>query len=64
LCRDSLKLEVLIGRSEIEKRVKELAKEVSEDYKNCGELLMVGILNGAFVFMADLIREMTKAKTS
>ncbi len=53
----NLKLEVLISREEIEKRVKELAEEISKDYSR-EDPLMLGILNGAFVFMADLIREM------
>jgi len=37
--------------------VKELGARISEDYKNSGELVVVGILHGAFLFMADLVRE-------
>ncbi len=54
---DGLKLEVLISREEIEKRVRELAEEISRDFEG-EDPLMLGILNGAFIFMADLIREM------
>ncbi|RUM35057.1 MAG: hypoxanthine phosphoribosyltransferase [Archaeoglobus sp.] len=50
-----MKLELLIGRDEIGRRVKELAEEISRDYESP---LMLGILNGAFIFMADLVREM------
>lgn len=47
--------EVLISQEEIGARVSELAKEISCDYE--GEsLLVVGILKGAIIFMADLIR--------
>ena len=55
---EDVELEVLIGREEIRKRVKELAEEISKDYEGCERPLMVGILNGAFIFMADLVREM------
>jgi len=46
----------LIGEKEIRKKVKELAKRISEDYKG-KKPLFVGILKGAFIFMADLLRE-------
>jgi hypoxanthine phosphoribosyltransferase len=47
--------EILIPRSEINKRVQEIADEISRDYAG-GEILMIGVLKGAFIFMADLIR--------
>lgn len=48
---------ILIPRDEIQKRVKELAKEISADYKG-KHLLVLCILKGASVFFADLMREM------
>ncbi len=48
--------EVLITAEQIEERVKELAKEISEDYKEKKPLL-IGVLKGAVVFLSDLIRE-------
>jgi hypoxanthine phosphoribosyltransferase len=51
------KPELLFSRETIGKRVKELAEQISRDYEG-RELLLVGILNGAFIFMADLIRGM------
>ncbi len=45
-----------IPESEIKQRVKALAQRISDDYRN-RRPLFVGILKGAFVFMADLIRE-------
>jgi hypoxanthine phosphoribosyltransferase len=47
--------EILFPKTVIERRVGELAAQISRDYAG-KELLIVGILNGAFVFMADLIR--------
>jgi len=50
--------QVLISADEINKRVKELADEISEEYRG-KRLYMVGILKGAFIFMADLTRALT-----
>jgi hypoxanthine phosphoribosyltransferase len=46
---------VLIGAEEIQDKIAELAKHVNEDYRG-KDLLLVGVLKGAFVFMADLAR--------
>lgn len=52
------KLEMLIPEAEIKKRVRELAKQISEDYK--GKVpIFIGILNGSFIFLSDLFREMS-----
>jgi hypoxanthine phosphoribosyltransferase len=50
---------VLITQEKIGLRVKELAEQISEDYREDGSLYLVGILKGAFIFMADLVRELT-----
>ena len=47
--------EVLFPKEVIARRVRELAGQISRDYEG-REPLIVGILNGAFIFMADLIR--------
>lgn len=49
--------EVLISEEEIKAKVKELAQKISEDYEG-QELLLVCILKGGTVFLADLMREM------
>lgn len=46
---------VLLSRETIEERVRELAARVSEDYAG-KEVLVLGILKGAFIFMSDLVR--------
>ncbi len=50
---------VLISESDIEKRVSELAKKISGDYKDKGDLVLIGVLKGAFIFLADLSRRLT-----
>ena len=52
------KLIPLISEAEIQRRVKELARQISTDFQE-HELLLVGILKGAWVFMADLARNLT-----
>ncbi len=54
---------VLISESDIEKRVTELANQISSDYKDKGDLVLVGVLKGAFIFLADLSRRMTIPRT-
>jgi hypoxanthine phosphoribosyltransferase len=48
--------EVLFSEEDINKRIKELGKQISEDYEGKFPLL-VCILRGAFMFLADLVRE-------
>ena len=50
--------EILFSRDVIKKRVQELALQISGDYAG-RELIVIGILRGAFIFMADLIREIS-----
>lgn len=53
-----MKIQVLIKAGDIQDRVKELAREISRDYKN-RQPYIISVLNGAFVFTADLIRHMS-----
>ncbi len=48
---------VLISERRIQRRVRELADQISEDYEG-REPICVGILRGAFVFLGDLIRRL------
>ncbi|MGL1936723.1 MAG: hypoxanthine phosphoribosyltransferase [Fibrobacterales bacterium] len=49
---------VLIAEDAIKEIVTRLGKEITEHYKNSkSELVVVGLLRGSFVFMADLIRK-------
>ena len=54
---------VLISEEEIQTRVAELAAEISADYEAADDLVMVGVLKGAFLFLADLSRKLTIPRT-
>jgi hypoxanthine phosphoribosyltransferase len=49
-------MKLLISEEDIKKRVKVLADQITKDYKDKSPIF-VGILNGCYVFMADLLRE-------
>jgi len=49
-------VEILYDQDLIKDKVRELGKRISADYQG-KDLLVLGILKGAFVFMADLVRE-------
>jgi hypoxanthine phosphoribosyltransferase len=49
---------VLFSEEKIRARVKEIAAEISRDYEGKNPIL-VCVLTGAFVFLADLVREIT-----
>ncbi|MGH2808616.1 MAG: hypoxanthine phosphoribosyltransferase [Actinomycetota bacterium] len=48
--------EILIGAEEIQQKIHQLAKQITDDYRD-KDVLLVGVLKGAFVFMSDLARE-------
>ncbi len=50
--------EILITEDEIQSKVAALAKEITEDYRG-RDLLLVGVLKGAFMLMSDLARHIT-----
>ena len=54
------KLELLISPEEIEKRVKILAKRIEENFPKEEPLIVVGLLKGSFIFVADLVRAMDR----
>ena len=55
---DDLKFRVLISEKQIQNRIRELADEISQEYG--GKVpIFVGVLNGAILFLADLIRQLS-----
>ena len=49
----------MISDAEISKRIHELGAKITEDYKD-GDLVLIGILKGAFIFVADLARTINR----
>ena len=54
---------VLFSEERIRVRVRELAAEISRDFSGTQGLLLVGVLRGAFIFLADLVRHLTVPHT-
>ena len=55
--------EVLISEAAIQSRVLELAEQISADYDDADDLVMVGVLKGSFMFLADLSRRLSIPRT-
>ena len=50
-------VEVMISEAEIKSRVAALGQQITEHYRDSGsEMVLVGLLRGSFMFMADLCR--------
>ncbi len=55
---DSAIGEVLVPHEDLQRRVVELGAEISRDYEG-RDLVMIGVLKGALLFIADLMRQLT-----
>ena len=54
---------IIITADEIEERVKALGAQITEDYKDSENLLLLGLLRGSVVFITDLMREIRQSIT-
>jgi len=52
-----MKLNVMIHRNEIAETIKKIAEEINKDYEGKSPII-IGILDGAIIFLSDLIREL------
>lgn len=50
---------ILVPEETIQAHVKVLAHQISQDYADVERLYLVGVLRGAFIFLADLVRQLT-----
>ncbi len=50
--------DLVLSREAISERVKNIAQSISTDYKD-RDLVVVGVLKGAVIFLSDLLRELT-----
>jgi len=55
--------EVLISEDDIQARVLELAEKISADHEDSSNLVMIGVLKGSFIFLADLSRRLSIPRT-
>ena len=51
--------EVLISAEQIQEKVDELGRRISADYRDVDDLILVGVLKGSFIFLADIARALT-----
>lgn len=54
---DGMVLEQIISEEDLEKRVQELGRAITQRYRDKTPIL-IAVLNGSFIFVADLIREL------
>jgi hypoxanthine phosphoribosyltransferase len=50
---------ILVPEETIQAHVKVLAHQISQDYADVERLYLIGVLRGAFIFLADLVRQLT-----
>ena len=50
---------IVYSQEQIAERVRELGSEITEAYKE-GDLLVLGLLKGSFIFLSDLVREIVR----
>jgi hypoxanthine phosphoribosyltransferase len=55
--------QVIITREEIEARVKELGAQITQNYEESDNLLLLGLLRGSVVFITDLMRQIKHSIT-
>ncbi|HOV06576.1 MAG TPA: hypoxanthine phosphoribosyltransferase [Anaerolineaceae bacterium] len=51
--------EILISSEQLQERIAELGAQISADYKDKGELVLICILRGGVMFLTDLMRKIT-----
>lgn len=51
------KIDELISKKDIEAKVKELGKKIEKDLAGAEDIILVGLLRGSTIFLADLVRE-------
>ena len=51
-------IDQMISAKSIAARIEDLAAEIAAEYKDTDKLVVVGLLRGSFVFIADLVREL------
>ena len=50
---------VILSEEQIQSRISEMTEQIVKDYSDVEEIYLVGILKGAFIFLADLARQLS-----
>lgn len=53
---------IIVSESDIHFRVREIARQLAQDYAGVERLYLVGVLKGAFIFLADLARALSQVE--
>ena len=51
-------IDTMISAKAIAARIEDLAREIGDEFRDTNKLVVVGLLRGSFVFIADLVREL------
>jgi len=52
-----IQLEILLSADDLQTKITAMAQEINDAFKEADELVIIGILKGSFMFMADLVRQ-------
>jgi len=52
-------LEIHFSEEQLQTRIREMAAEINQTYKNSEKLIIIAVLKGSFMFLADLVRHIT-----
>ncbi|MBY4892101.1 hypoxanthine phosphoribosyltransferase [Jannaschia sp. EhC01] len=58
MAQQGYRVEQMISAKSIAARIEELCREIEADFAGTSKLVVVGLLRGSFVFIADLVREL------
>jgi len=61
ICHDNYSIKPLISAKEIAARVESMAQQISTEFVGTEKLVVIGLLRGSFMFIADLVRELELA---
>jgi hypoxanthine phosphoribosyltransferase len=53
------KLDTHFSEAQLQTRLQEMAAEINRNYEGCQKLIIIGVLKGSFIFLADLVRHIT-----
>ena len=51
--------DILFSEEQIADRVRKIAAQISADHQGQGEIVLIGVLKGAFIFLADIARRLS-----